>query len=1770
MLDVKSLQAFVILTDHLPLSKCAAVMQKRHRPKFHEQALEGLRSSDRRVRLAASRVVCRLFDCQSSHVEPRIAKSNRSLLIQKTRMVLQLGSSIQETALLTLGHIGREAPDELLLSVLQPLLLALGSVESPLRSLAYSELLAIAKHRNKTPYTLLSSSLDQISLQLAQNLVSCPDFVSETMHFIGFSRQNFFETTLRFTVPSLVLTCSKKELETLSSIVQEGLGVILLDNIAEILAKLFLDPKRTDGSLTFLVDLLRNLTRHKAMDLSVSSLMSTCIVPLICAMVVELGNEDASVRSNAIRALSKAQRAQGSLRKEADLGTFLKPHMLGVISHLNETLHDIQGRKSVEYKRKVIRSMGELIRTVGDSMSSFSPQVGHIVASLQSTLAVAELRKETLQTWETFISTLRFVDVGPFVGRTTSALLSGWKTFDSVEKLQAVAIINNIADNVEHLASYRDEIVSLDGIPELTHAARKLTDQRRNWPLQRRIENLIERINSKNVALATTSMSELRNVLLNRQDELRALSRGDTFETIIARLIRSLMLAMARDSDYEEMRESAYECLGILGALDPDRLPSLPEPPSMTLINNFTDGEEAKDFAVHLIRDLLVDAFHATNDTKHQIHLAFAIQQLMKFCQFTPAILLPRNTVSLSTRSKWEAIPKDQYEILTPLLESRYTLKDVPPREYEHPIYPSTPTYREWVQKWSADLLGTILAINPVSPAITNSREIFGVFRGVLRSQDVTVAHHILPHLVLTVLLFGSSDHRTEICFEINTVLQDQVNPTGTVDKRTLSAQVVFDLMDYLSKWLRTQRTSRSDSKSKTASANTFVKVVEQVLSSIETELMANAALQSKAYARSLRGFEQRIIQLRLEKRPNFDLQIYFERLHQIYAELDEPDGMEGVSAFVLSPSLELQIREHESTGRWTSAQSCWEVRLQQSPDDISLHEGLLKCLKSLGHYDTLRTHIRGVLSRHPDWSDRLAAYEAEAAWIIGDWNTVEQVGDRGPAIGRVLSTLREKGDFPNMLKQARAQVGGDLKVSQYGRGYDHVLQLHLLREVEIIHQAHTKISTTHPSANRLVILQKDVADLRKTLNERLSTTSPAFRHRELILSIRRTTFSLLKTPILKDELGLAWISTSKAARKAGYEQTAYSAALQAREMDAPFAFIQQAKLLRSNGDAFKALIDLKNSVTPLLQQTQETTDFTRDRNLAKAVLLEARWANETDRFERNDIIRRFVDAIQLAPTAQYNYHTCHNYIQALLHGVKYIYQTMPRMLTIWLDLGESKDLKKSSETQHYLDKITALVDKARKELKVYQFFTAYPQIVSRIGHLNREVAVVLRKIMALVLAKYPQQAMWPTVGVMQSNRPERKSVCEWVLRRAQVTYEYQQTDPNIGPLLNDAERLSRQLLKLADDKSEDKKREVTISGRFAYVKEAFPCRMIMPLQDSLVCSLPAPGDDINSHRPFPVSQVGIQDIAERIDIMPSLQKPKKLTFVGTDGKLYPFLCKPHDDLRKDARLMDFNSMINKFLKSASESRRRQLYVRTYAVMPLNEECGLLEWVSHTNALKNIVEKGYARYGKKLYVIFNEWFLATWPEPSAWLASRMAYARTLAVMSMIGYVLGLGDRHGENILFDELTGDTVHVDLNCLFDKGKTFEIPERVPFRLTHNMVDALGVTGVEGVFRKASEITLSILRSNSEALMSVLEAFAHDPLVEWARRANKSKSSKDIRTTAESNLKPIRAKLRGIMAENTVVSVPNQVDTLIKEATNTTSLVSKCPPDPRLLLRS
>lgn len=167
-------------------------------------------------------------------------------------------------------------------------------------------------------------------------------------------------------------------------------------------------------------------------------------------------------------------------------------------------------------------------------------------------------------------------------------------------------------------------------------------------------------------------------------------------------------------------------------------------------------------------------------------------------------------------------------------------------------------------------------------------------------------------------------------------------------------------LFDHLNKWVRIIRQGINSKKNETkrARANQLFNQVEEqllrvdsLLSSIDQHLMARAAFQCKAYARSLMNYESLILIAQQQSPPNKDLPNYYEKLHEIYSHLDEPDGMEGVSTLILAPSLEHQIRQHESTGRWTSAQSCWELRLRKSPDNIEYHLGLLCCLRNLGHY---------------------------------------------------------------------------------------------------------------------------------------------------------------------------------------------------------------------------------------------------------------------------------------------------------------------------------------------------------------------------------------------------------------------------------------------------------------------------------------------------------------------------------------------------------------------------------------------------------------------------------------------------------------------------------------------------------------------------------------------------------------------------------------------------------------------------------------------------
>lgn len=200
-------------------------------------------------------------------------------------------------------------------------------------------------------------------------------------------------------------------------------------------------------------------------------------------------------------------------------------------------------------------------------------------------------------------------------------------------------------------------------------------------------------------------------------------------------------------------------------------------------------------------------------------------------------------------------------------------------------------------------------------------------------------------------------------------------------------------------------------------------------------------------------------------------------------------------------------------------------------------------------------------------------------------------------------------------------------------------------------------------------------------------------------------------------------------------------------------------------------------------------------------------------------------------------------------------------------------------------------------------------------------------------------------------------------------------------------------------------------------------------------------------------------------------------------------------DLRKDARVQDLNNVVNRIIAAANDSKgisaqRRRLHLRTFTVTCLSEETGILEWVPHTGSMRGFITKAYnpqaknsegKRSGKRL-VRFNDpqvklkfeqscqnryfkggnlteaaavfereflkpfppllywWFVSQYPDPHAWYEARTRFTLSAAAWSAVGHVIGLGDRHSDNILLDKTTGECVHVDFDwCVVDECLTW-----------------------------------------------------------------------------------------------------------------------------------
>ncbi|KAF8637601.1 hypothetical protein AX17_002670 [Amanita inopinata Kibby_2008] len=279
---------------------------------------------------------------------------------------------------------------------------------------------------------------------------------------------------------------------------------------------------------------------------------------------------------------------------------------------------------------------------------------------------------------------------------------------------------------------------------------------------------------------------------------------------------------------------------------------------------------------------------------------------------------------------------------------------------------------------------------------------------------------------------------------------------------------------------------------------------------------------------------------------------------------------------------------------------------------------------------------------------------------------------------------------------------------------------------------------------------------------------------------------------------------------------------------------------------------------------------------------------------------------------------------------------------------------------------------------------------------------------------------------------------------------------------------------------------------------------------------------------------VRIASFATKLTVIASKQRPRRLSLKGSDGRDYQYGLKGHEDLRQDERVMQLFSLVNTLLSVDTNSFKRRLHIQRYPVIPLAPNAGLMGWVQDSDTL-HVLIRDYRESRKVLLNIEYRLMLQMAPDyenltllqkvevfeyalenttgqdlyrvlwlksanSEHWLERRATYTRSLAVNSMVGHILGLGDRHPSNILLERSTGKVVHIDFGDCFEVAMHREkFPEKVPFRLTRMLTHAMEVSGIEGSFRKTCEISMQVLRDNKESLMAVLEAFVYDPLINW-----------------------------------------------------------------------
>ncbi|KAI8376558.1 uncharacterized protein BYT42DRAFT_575046 [Radiomyces spectabilis] len=1413
----------------------------------------------------------------------------------------------------------------------------------------------------------------------------------------------------------------------------------------------------------------------------------------------------------------------------------------------------------------------EIMRIVGPDIRSHVLQLMSILHSVGDLPSRVD---EALRLWSLLIDILPAADLLIHMTAIVSGLLDLFALCDRTNKDRLATLLRDLVlEKVDLTSSVLERLPKIPDVEELAPVKSYIDTAREEVTLDQAIPAIIQQA-YQGGALETLSALEQLHQLFKDHGTL-----SDTVAKYQSELY-SLLLEMSRKRmENDKIRKVAALCLGLLGARDPSLLDIHMAETSMILLQNFTDKNENRDFICNLIKHHLVPAFHASsNELVHQC-LQYTLQELLKQANFV--IILEGASVNPNVQHHWMQFPAAVQTMLTPLLSSSFECKwdfSAP----ASPIYPTCQSFTEWMTIWYNTL---------VEQARGDAKSLFSACIPSIKSGHLGLAIYLQPYLVLHVLLAGTSKQRDNIIMELKTVLNTNSQASSRSENMAqASFQATVRITEHCRKWIHRRRAATQNSVSKKEIA-----LIQSFLMEIPNELMAMASFRSRAYAQALMHLETYVSET-FQNQDDIPSAI-LRNLRQSYAQLDDKDDMQAIFVLLKGElTLEEEILQFQSLGYLDKAKVCYEELLSRHPDDLSKHTDYINCLRISDNFETVSLMVNHYIERRPEWLPQLNVYRAEAAWKLGDWSALERysqvpMGKTFEAyLASALANLRKNRmlAFFCDLEQARQEQLEYLSTSSmesYQKSLEHILQLQILQELEdsqVAWERSLRVQDKQP-----------MRDLCSNWDRQISLAPPSYALQKNIFKLRQTVLFSLRpshatlngnTLDLSVDGGSFWLLKARKARKSGDMPDALHALLKAEALDTPEAYLERARWYWANDECIKALAVLQNrrDLTPqaMLLKAKYSEELMVEQKIVHTIFREVTKRNPTWEKAFFRLGKFFDNAMAKSNDSPqkkivgYSSHIVGFYVRALKMGSKYYYYTMPRLITVWFQVADLMDkymaAKSSSPNlEKTYNNVNKMMEQYSQQIPLYQFISVLPRLISRLVKENETIAAIIRDIIIRVFNAYPQTTVWALQGPYDSANMLLQKRCREILARIEA--KKPETSP-IKKIIRHAQQFTAALKELAREPFEDNVREVELSA-FPGISKIRNLAISVPIEKTLIPSLPEHSS--SGHMPFPDDLPTVAGFGKYVQVMHSLQKPKTITILGSDGKRYKFLCKRNDDLRRDARVMEFCTMINKFLKHDTEARQKELYIRTYAIIPLGERWGLLQWIENLQTLKSIVCTYWQKQGLDPKLIFGiaktgltsknvneldaafrrdilprsppvfyKWFVENFPEPSEWLASRKRYTKTLAVMSILGYILGLGDRHAENILFDTSNGDCVHVDVNMLFEKGVKLAVPEIVPFRLTHNMTHAMGTVRTNGNFRRSFELTLQVLRANKTQLMSVFETLIYDHVNEVSPRGDIS--SNDI----SSQVAKMEAKI------DSGLGIKEQAQKLIDEASSPRNL--------------